>query len=222
MLGDNQMKQLLTPRSCNAERSLSGKFAAIGLIGLLLAAAGCASQSSLQSAPRDSSDAPIKVTLSENEGRVLFESSSIRDQRDSVLLNASEKFGQPQCQVFKTGLVNSRKASTIEDCTFELSSQSLLYAGAPIQNIRYRFLDGRLLQMKVVFERTLSDDAVALRSSLQRDLQLTTANEASNGNEWFLAYDQVTVMQASDQVSGVTGAALQISDAKITPLVVGL
>lgn len=97
-----------------------------------------------------------------------------------------------------------------------------MYAGAPIDNIRYRFLDGRLLQMKVVFERTLSDGSVALRSSLQRDLKLSQANEALTENEWFLTHDQVTVMQASNDLGTPTGSALQISDAKITPLVIGL
>ncbi len=221
------MKQLFTPRSKDTDRYRSArlssaKWATVGLMGLCLAVAGCATNSQSQSAPPDTSDSAINVLLSENEGRVLFESSSIRDRRDDVLTSATEKFGQPQCQASKTGLVNSRKASMIEDCTFDLSPQKLMYAGSPIDNIRYRFLDGRLLQMKVVFERSLSDGSVALRSSLQRDLKLSQANQALTENEWFLTHDQVTVMQASNDLGVQTGSALQISDAKITPLVIGL
>jgi len=223
------MKQIFFPHSkdtgrYSSVRLFSGKWASVGLMGLCLAAAGCATQSQYQNenAPRNTSDSSVNVLLSENEGRVLFESSSIRDRRNIVLTNATEKFGEPQCQASKTGLVNSRKASTIEDCTFDLSPQKLMYAGSPIDNIRYRFLDGRLLQMKVVFERTLSDDSVALRSSLQRDLKLSQANEALTENEWYLAHDQVTVMQASNELGVQAGSALQISDAKITPLVIGL
>ncbi len=170
----------------------------------------------------------IDATISTHQGRVRFENNSVSDQRSQVLLEATARFGSPQCVSAKTGLLNSRKASTLEDCLFDLPEYKLTYAGAPIDSIRYRFLDGRLLQMKLVFDRKMiaSSGTDALQSRLSQDLDLPppSLSPSTNGqsdqskqSEWVVAQDQIILQQDSSD-----SAALKISDARLTALVIAM
>ncbi len=162
----------------------------------------------------------VDVTINTHQGRVQFENNAVSDQRAQVLAQATARFGNPTCVSAKTGLVNSRKASTLEDCVFVLPEQKLAYAGAPIDSIRYRFLDDRLLQMKLVFDRKMisSHGAETLHSRLSRDLDLPPPSlnlSSGEANEWRVEQDQITLQQTGSDLT-----ALKISDARLTPLVI--
>lgn len=169
---------------------------------------------------RDSGLDAVNAIFTSHQGRVQFENNAVSDQRSQVLREATARFGSPECVSTKTGLINSRKAAALEDCVFNLPAQQLAYAGAPIESIRYRFLDERLLQMKLIFVRKTNavSSVDAVQSRLSSDLGLPPPSISPSFSEWRVAQDQITLQQ----FAGGSTAALKISDARLTPLVVAM
>lgn len=159
--------------------------------------------------------------LVENGGRVGFIDNSNSDQRQRVLLRASERFAiAPNCALEKTGLINSRRAVTVEECSYNLQSQYLAYAGTPIDLVSYRFVDGRLLQMRLEFGRSGSSTGSQvdqIRQSVTQDLRLSGVTSDEEPNRWVVSSDLVELSSGGDQGGA---AALQISDAKLIDRVI--
>jgi len=192
-------------------------------MALLLGA--CSTQPIAQSIP----DQPIQERLQarqqdrlvQDQGRVGFIENRVSDQRDRVLTKASQRFStDPSCTYTKTGLTNSRRAITVEDCRYDLPSQQMAYAGTPIDVINYRFVDGKLLQMRLEFSRGngVNPQVSEIRQSLSNDLQLSQALGNDSNNRWVIESDVVELSHNPENGD----AALQISDAQLIDRVIAL
>jgi len=210
------------------------RYKCAGLFAALLLT-GCAGTSGTAVSAADS-----RASFESREGRIEFESNAIADRQAAVMSAAIARFGQPQCSASKTGLTNSRRASLIQDCLFNLPAEKVFYAGAAIDTVSYRFLDGRLLQMNLEFKRSLESAqnpadgpaystheqrnrvVSALRVSLSEDLQLTDPYSPQSGKgsgsatQWDAGQDSLVL----EENSTTDGVSLRIFDQRVTPTVI--
>jgi len=160
--------------------------------------------------------------LVQDEGRVGFIENRNSDQRDKVLSRANLRFNaDPSCTYQKTGLIDSRRAVLIEDCRYNLVSKQLAYAGAPIEQVSYRFIDGRLLQMRLEFARLGNGSRMnEISHSVAADLQLSEAQPGSDSgtaaHRWMVSKDIVELHSEPE----TSATALQISDARLAHKVI--
>lgn len=162
---------------------------------------------------------PLPARLLESDGRVEFIENRISDQRQSVLARAEANYGlQPQCSTLKSGLLSSRRAITVEDCVYDLHSQELSYAGTPIDQVTYRFVDDRLFQMRFLFKRASngSSGVEHIGDSVSGDLNLSRATSEQRAHRWHAKRDVIELIE--DPQIGAT--KLQISDARLLEQVI--
>ena len=175
----------------------------VGVLAISACASGPASQTE-------------HARLTENDGRVEFVENRISDHREEVLQRALASFGlQPDCSTLKSGLLDSRRAITVEDCVYDLQSEDLAYAGTPIEQVTYRFVDNRLFQMRFAFKRS-SSAVERIGESVSGDLQLSRATSDNNSQRWQSKRDVVELMEDSE----IGTAALQITDARLLDKVI--
>ncbi len=164
-------------------------------------------------------DQPLQARLIENDGRVEFIDARISDERQLVLARAQASYGlQPQCSTLKSGLQNSRRAVAVEDCVYDLHAEEISYAGTPIEQVTYRFVDDRLFQMQFVFKRASngSSSVEHIGNSVTGDLKLSRTADNLDGHRWHSKRDVIEIME--DTQVGTT--ALRISDARLLDQVI--
>lgn len=173
------------------------------------------------------------LKLNESDGRIGFEDTRVSERRDAIMSRVAEKFSADvTCSSVKTGMTNSRKAVLLEKCSVPLVGGELDYAGHAIEELRYRFIDDRLLQMEMVFAKAADASSVSAAIVTQLDSELGLARNPAEAtatptgsagksasltaySSWSGAKDLVELMTDSR-------TRLKISDARLVKTVIAL
>ncbi|MFK7891425.1 MAG: serine protease [Granulosicoccus sp.] len=101
----------------------------------------------------------------------------IGEERESVITDASEKFGaEPVCTTVRTGYGMTKRAYFLEVCTFANTAGYSLYRSIP-SVVEFRFLEDRLVQVAFEFDEIL--DGTHFRNGIRKQNEELVANTDS-------------------------------------------